>query len=122
MSYRYETHMHTAECSRCARATAEEQVRFYKGMGFDGICVTDHFLGGNTPAPPELSWRKKIELFCPNDTCAEKLAQINRIAQDFGGDNVAELTLTDYMSRVWQECMRDPEKHIVTGKKPNRSK
>ena len=54
--------------------------------------------------------------------CAEKLAQINRIAQDFGGDNVAELTLTDYMSRVWQECMRDPEKHIVTGKKPNRSK
>ncbi len=64
MSYRYETHMHTAEGSRCARATAEEQVRFYKDMGFDGICVTDHFLGGNTTVPPELSWKRKIEMFC----------------------------------------------------------
>lgn len=64
MSYRYETHMHTAECSRCARATAEEQVRFYLDQGFDGVCVTDHFLGGNTTVPPELGWRKKIEMFC----------------------------------------------------------
>ena len=64
MSYRYETHMHTAECSRCARATAEEQVRFYKDMGYDGICVTDHFLGGNTTVPAELGWERKIERFC----------------------------------------------------------
>ena len=64
MSYRYETHMHTAEASRCARATAEEQVRFYKEMGFDGVCITDHFLGGNTTVPPELGWTRKIELFC----------------------------------------------------------
>ena len=48
MKYRYETHMHTAEGSRCARAAAEEQVRFYKDRGYDGICITDHFLGGNT--------------------------------------------------------------------------
>ena len=64
MSYRYETHLHTAEASRCARATAEEQVRYYKDAGFDGVCVTDHFLGGNTTVPPELSWRRKIEMFC----------------------------------------------------------
>ncbi len=64
MKYRYETHMHTAEGSRCARATAEEQVRFYKDQGFDGICVTDHFLGGNTTVPPELCWPKKIEMYC----------------------------------------------------------
>ncbi len=64
MSYRYEPHMHTAECSRCARATAAEQVRFYKDMGYDGICITDHFLGGNTTVPAELSWRRKIDMFC----------------------------------------------------------
>ncbi|MBR4702953.1 MAG: PHP domain-containing protein [Oscillospiraceae bacterium] len=72
MSYRYETHMHTAEGSRCARATAEEQVRYYKDMGFDGICVTDHFLGGNTTVPPELTWKRKIEMFCaPYEKAAE---------------------------------------------------
>ena len=64
MKYRYETHMHTAEGSRCARATAEEQVRFYIDRGFDGVCVTDHFLGGNTTVPPQLSWRKKVEMYC----------------------------------------------------------
>jgi len=64
MSFRYETHMHTAEGSRCARATAEEQLRFYKDMGFDGVCITDHFLGGNTTVPRELRWERKIEMFC----------------------------------------------------------
>ena len=64
MSYRYETHMHTAECSRCARASAAEQVHFYRDMGYDGICITDHFLTGNTTVPRELSWKRRVELFC----------------------------------------------------------
>lgn len=64
MSYRYETHMHTAEGSRCARAPAADSVRYYRDMGFDGICVTDHFLTGNTTVPKELGWRRRVEMFC----------------------------------------------------------
>lgn len=64
MGFLYETHVHTAETSRCARATAREQVRFYKSRGFDGIVITDHFLGGNTTVPDDLDWEKRVSLFC----------------------------------------------------------
>lgn len=64
MSFLYELHCHTAESSRCASASAEAQVAYYKSRGFDGIVITDHFLGGNTTAPAELGWHRKIDLFC----------------------------------------------------------
>jgi hypothetical protein len=61
MKYRYETHMHTAEGSRCARATAEEQVRFYIDRGFVGVGVPAHFLGGehHRPAPARLAQKDR---------------------------------------------------------------
>ena len=61
--YRYETHTHTSEVSKCSRITAAELVRFYKKCGFDGICITDHFLNGNTTVPQGLKWTERIELF-----------------------------------------------------------
>ena len=64
MSWRYETHCHTGEASRCARVPAEEQVRYYHSLGFDGIIITDHFLGGNTTAPAQLGWKRRIEILC----------------------------------------------------------
>ena len=63
MSFLYDTHVHTAETSRCARASANEQVRFYKSKGFDGIVITDHFLGGNTTVPDALPWDTRVNLF-----------------------------------------------------------
>lgn len=60
----YETHMHTCEGSACASATAVEQVRFYKAMGYTGIVVTNHFFNGNTCVPRELPWEERVELFC----------------------------------------------------------
>ncbi len=63
--YKYETHLHTAEVSACARARAEEQVSFYAELGYSGIIVTDHFLNGNTTVKKEgLSWKEQIERFC----------------------------------------------------------
>ena len=44
--FRYETHTHTAEVSRCSRISAVELVRVYKDLGFSGVCITDHFLNG----------------------------------------------------------------------------
>ena len=64
MSYRYETHMHTAEGSACASATGAEMARAHKKKGYTGIFVTDHFLNGNTRVPRDLPWRERVELFC----------------------------------------------------------
>jgi len=64
VQYKYETHTHTSEVSKCSKITAEELVRFYKICGFSGICITDHFLNGNTIVPHELQWAERIELFC----------------------------------------------------------
>lgn len=64
MSYRYETHMHTAEGSACASATSAEMVRAHKEKGYTGIFVTDHFFNGNSAVPRDLPWDVKIEFFC----------------------------------------------------------
>ena len=45
--YKYETHLHTAPVSRCARSSVEEQLRLYKALGYDGVFITNHFLDGN---------------------------------------------------------------------------
>ena len=45
--YLYETHLHTAPLSGCARATIRESLEFYKSAGYAGVFMTDHFLDGN---------------------------------------------------------------------------
>ena len=40
--YRYEMHLHTAEGSRCADRTVEEQLTLYRDLGYAGVCLTDH--------------------------------------------------------------------------------
>lgn len=47
-SFKYEMHTHTQEVSMCATIPAAELVQFYKDKGFSGVCITDHFLNGNT--------------------------------------------------------------------------
>ena len=41
--YRYELHVHTAECDLAAAATAAELVRRYCDAGYHGMVVTDHY-------------------------------------------------------------------------------
>ncbi|HHU92747.1 MAG TPA: histidinol phosphatase [Halanaerobiaceae bacterium] len=61
--YKYEIHAHTAETSKCSRISAVDLVRFYKSRGYAGLCITDHFLNGNTVVPEDLPWEERIELF-----------------------------------------------------------
>lgn len=62
--FKYETHCHTSEVSKCSKVTAAKLVQFYKTFGFSGICITDHFLNGNTTVSSELSWDERIQKFC----------------------------------------------------------
>ena len=62
--YRYETHCHTAPVSQCANASAEDTVRFYKQIGYDGIFITNHFLDGNIcPDARAMHYADQIEFY-----------------------------------------------------------
>ncbi|MBQ7247696.1 MAG: PHP domain-containing protein [Lachnospiraceae bacterium] len=61
--YRYETHLHTSPVSRCAGATAEENVLFYKSKGYDGIFVTNHFIDGNINIDHNIPYEERIRFY-----------------------------------------------------------
>ena len=61
--YRYETHLHTAPVSRCARSSVRETIEFYKGHGYAGIFITNHFLDGNINIDRSLPYEERVEFF-----------------------------------------------------------
>lgn len=61
--YKYETHCHTSETSRCSRICGSDVVRYYHRLGYSGVCITDHFFNGNTTVPNDIPWDKRIALF-----------------------------------------------------------
>ena len=63
MLYKYETHLHTSEVSKCAVSTGAEMARAHKEAGYTGIFITDHFINGNTTVPANLPWKQRMVLF-----------------------------------------------------------
>ena len=61
--YRYETHLHTSPVSRCAKASVRESMEFYKGLGYAGIFITNHFIDGNINVDRSLPYSEKIEFY-----------------------------------------------------------
>ena len=60
MSYIYDLHVHSSECSRCSSATAREMVRAYKEQGlFSGFVLTNHF----RKSVEEISWKDHVMTF-----------------------------------------------------------
>lgn len=62
--FKYETHAHTAETSRCAETPGAELAEFYAARGYAGVFVTDHFFGSNTTVPEDLPWPERVARFC----------------------------------------------------------
>jgi hypothetical protein len=84
MTFKYETHLHTAEASACGTSLGAEYISVYKKLGYDGIFVTDHFFGGNTAVSHELDWQERIELYCKGYENA--LAEAERQNKADGGN------------------------------------
>lgn len=61
--YKYETHSHTSETSRCSQIKGASLVQYYHSIGYSGVCITDHFFNGNTSVPRDVSWENRISLF-----------------------------------------------------------
>lgn len=63
MYFKYETHCHTSQTSRCSKITGAKLAEFYKSLGYTGIFITDHFFNGNTTVPRELDWASRVNMF-----------------------------------------------------------
>ncbi len=63
MLYKYEPHCHTSEGSKCGKLDGASFARFYKGLGYTGLIITDHFYKGNTAVPRELPWDRWVAEF-----------------------------------------------------------
>ena len=63
MEYRYETHCHSAQCSRCAKSSAQMLVYAYHKAGYAGLVLTDHFIYGNTAVPQDLPWEERMKRY-----------------------------------------------------------
>lgn len=97
--YIYETHLHTREASACASTSGADYIEAYIKAGYDGIFVTDHFVGGNTSAPLGSDWETIINVYCSGYEkaleAAKKYNQENKkdfkvffgIEQTFNGDD-----------------------------------
>lgn len=60
----YETHLHTAPLSACAKVSVTEVLEFYKSAGYTGVFLTDHFLDGNIDRSlRELPYAERIEAY-----------------------------------------------------------
>ena len=58
-----ETHMHTQETSPCGKVPARQGIRIYKELGYDGVCITDHFFSQFFEHLGPIPWREKIDIY-----------------------------------------------------------
>lgn len=61
--YRYETHLHTAPVSKCARASVRETLEFYKSLDYAGVFITNHFIDGNINIDCSLPYEELINFY-----------------------------------------------------------
>ena len=61
--YKYETHLHTFPVSRCGRASVQESLEYYKSLGYDGVFITNHFIGGNINVDKDAPYKEKVEFY-----------------------------------------------------------
>lgn len=82
--YLYETHLHTAPVSRCAKASVEQTLAYYKSLGYAGVCITNHFIDGNINIERDRPYEERIRFFCSDYENAEKLGLEMGISVFFG--------------------------------------
>lgn len=61
--FKTETHLHTAEVSRCGKKRAHEMIRAYKEAGYSTVFVSDHFQKNTLDTLGDIPWEEKISIF-----------------------------------------------------------
>lgn len=84
--YRYETHLHTAPVSKCAKGTVRECLEYYKALGYDGVFITNHFLDGNINGDRTRPYAEQLEYFISDYEEGVKLGRELGIKVFFGAE------------------------------------
>lgn len=82
--FKYEMHVHTSACSRCARSTGEQFVDKAKKLGFSGFVLANHFYHGNSAISREFSWREFVGGYAKDYEVTKKYAEQFDIDVFFG--------------------------------------
>ena len=82
--YLYETHLHTAPVSACARASVRESLEFYKQKGYAGVFITNHFLDGNVNISHKLPWEERLKFYFTDYEAGVELGKEIGISVFFG--------------------------------------
>ncbi len=73
--YIYETHCHTSPISKCGSCSVQDNLLFYKSMGYSGVFITNHFIDGNFGGDRTLSLEEQIEFYFSEVDEAERLGK-----------------------------------------------
>ena len=47
---------------------------------------------------------------------------MNKLIAEYSGDAMKPKTVTGYIDEIWQECIKNSDQYVVTGKKPTPKK
>lgn len=61
--YLFELHMHTKDVSPCGKISAREGIKLYYELGYDGVCITDHFCTSFFERLGNITWKEKIKAY-----------------------------------------------------------
>lgn len=113
--YRYEMHCHTSETSACGQMAAADVVDFYKKVGYDGLCITDHFFNGNIRPCRDLPWEEKVELLMKGYNAAKARGDEIGLPVFFGWEFSVEGTdfLTYGLDKEWLLAHPDCDKYRI---------
>lgn len=75
MQYKYETHVHSSQCSLCAVSSSQEMVQALHAAGYAGMVLTDHFIFGNTAVDRNLPWNQRMRCYYQSYLDAKEAAQ-----------------------------------------------
>lgn len=89
--YKTETHLHTAEVSKCSKLRAAEMVKSYHEAGYKTIIISDHFSVNYIKSLGEIPWQDKITIFLQGYYKAKEAAK----AFDMNVLAGAEITFPD---------------------------
>ncbi|MBQ9414959.1 MAG: PHP domain-containing protein, partial [Clostridia bacterium] len=78
--FKYDLHVHCAECSACGQSTAHEMLQAFYEAGYAGYVMTDHSVTGSTAAPHDWPWEKQVGLYY--ETYLKTKEEADRLGMD----------------------------------------
>ncbi len=77
MEYKYETHCHTKNTSRCGKLDGKKIAELYKAAGYDGIVITDHYSPMTFDAPDFFNHKRAMNHYLAGYRSAKEAADEN---------------------------------------------